>query len=276
MAAACRARVFAGVLGALAFAAAVTACATGGTSDPDGAVGSPADGAVPDAPIDPPDAMMPGDAGVDAGPTCSPCQLVDQCGCGGGEACDLGGPSPGQGTTTCRAVTAPGTAASTCSGTTTCASGFTCLGPAGGASCKRFCKGDGECDGGGGLCTVQVTYNNVPIPGVKVCSPKCDPFTAVGCPTGWGCHFYYNNSESRSFTWCAPAGGGGQGAACLDDGDCSAGHGCFCTDALCLQQKCLKSCQRAPAGGPGCTGGRTCFALTPPATIGTIEYGVCN
>jgi hypothetical protein len=271
------------------------ACASGGASgDPDSGGGdddAPDSGGMmgmPDAGgmMGTPDAggmMGTPDAGgmmgtPDAGPTCTPCQLVAQCGCDPGEACDLGGANPAQGTTECRPVTVQGMETSTCNGVTACAPGFTCLGPAGEASCKEWCASDAQCGpGAGGLCTVQVYYNNMPIPGAKVCSPSCNPLTHAGCPSGWGCHVYYNDTEARNFTWCTATGAGGQGAMCTDDTDCQQGFGCFCTDASCTPslQKCLKTCNQS-AGGTGCPAGKLCFSLNPAAVIGGIEYGVCN
>jgi hypothetical protein len=222
------------------------------------------------------------DAGeTDGGPpdaaTCSPCELVSQCGCDPQtEACDLGGANPAQGTTVCRPVLIEGGETDTCNDSTSCAAGFVCLGSAGAASCKRYCHDDAPCDGGGGICVIEVTVGGTPIPGVKVCSPRCDPFTSQGCPSGWGCAPFSDPQELRNFTWCELAGTGGQNALCSDDGQCQEGFTCVQVGS---SARCKRYCDRGD-GVPGCSGGLSCVALVDsvgqPLTVAGVTYGVCN
>jgi hypothetical protein len=214
---------------------------------------------------------------ADAAPGCSPCELVSQCGCDpSSQACDLGGASPAQGTTVCRPVLIEGRELDTCHDSTGCAAGYVCLGSQAAASCKRYCQDDDACDGGGGVCVIEVTASGAPIPGVKVCSPSCDPFTSQGCPSGWGCGPFSDPQELRNFTWCQLAGTGGQNAACSDDGQCQEGFTCVQVGST---ARCKRYCDKGD-GVPGCTGNLTCVALVDavgaPLTIAGVTYGVCN
>jgi len=256
-----------------------------GDDDADGGTGPVADGASVDVSIvtpgDEPDASVsslpdagPGDP--DAEPACSPCELVPQCGCADGEACDLGGANPAQGSTECRPVLVPGTTTSTCTDSTSCAAGHVCLGVTAEASCKRYCTGDEHCDGGGGVCVIEVTSGGTPIPGVKVCSPDCDPFTSSGCPSGWACGAYSDVQEQRNFTWCRVPGQGGNNSICSDDGQCAAGFVCL---NVASTRRCKKYCDRGDSN-PGCSLFQQCVAVIDasgdPLEVAGVQYGVCN
>jgi hypothetical protein len=244
-------------------------------SDDDSVGPGQADAAIVDASIDvdsppePPDAARP-DA---ASGSCSPCELVAQCGCATGQACDLGGAN---GTTACRPVNADGNETSTCTDSTRCAAGYVCLGGTVGASCKRYCASDDQCAGGGGICVIEVTSGGTPIPGVKVCSPSCDPFTASGCPAGWACGAFSDSQEHRNFTWCDVPGTGTNNAACTDDGQCAAGYTCVNVGGA---TKCKKYCDKGD-GNPGCAALQTCVGLVDaagaPLIVAGVTYGVCN
>jgi hypothetical protein len=278
----------------LALCATLAACATGGAaSSSDGGNSGNADAPVgaadapvgaadappggPDAPPGTPDAMMAG--APDAAPTCSPCQLVAQCGCAADQACDLGGANPPGGTTACRPITVQGAQGATCNGSTTCAAGNICLGGAGAGQCLRFCGGDMQCQGGGGLCAIQVTSGGTPIPSTEhasgtlhVCSLNCTPNTGAGCPSGFGCGAYFTTEQSRDFTDCFKAGAGVQNATCAGESDCASGFTCP------GDNKCHKWCP-LPAG-TGCTGGTTCLNLVDsnnnPIVVAGQQWGVCG
>ncbi len=242
---------------------------TSGALEADAADTPDADTAdTPDADTGTPD----GDAAA-----CSPCRLVDQCGCNPAtEACDLGGSYPSQGTTACRPVLIDGTGLDTCNDWTSCAAGYVCLGASGQASCKRYCSSDAECEGGGGLCVIEVTSGGTPIPGVKVCSPSCDPFTSSGCPSGWACGAFSDSVEQRNFTWCAVPGQGVNNAICSDDGQCAAGFTCVSVSGT---HRCKKYCDKGD-GSPGCAANQTCVGLVDaaghPLLVAGVSYGVCN
>src|SRR5262245_60898778 len=96
--------------------------------------------AVPfwDAPAEQPDApLLPK---PDAAVMClAPCELVSQCGCKPGEACDLDDTAISAGSHSCRKVTLAGSETSTCHGLDECASGYACVGPSGQTMCHRYC-----------------------------------------------------------------------------------------------------------------------------------------
>jgi hypothetical protein len=232
-----------------------------------------------DAPPGTPDASMAG--APDAGPSCAPCQLVAQCGCennASNPACDI---ADVMGGTTCRAVTAPGMATSTCNGVTGCAPGYICLGAAGQSTCSRFCGSDAQCAGGGGLGAIGVVSGTTPIPSAEhpsgnlhVCSPACNPFDGSGCATGYGCSAYFSTEQARNFTACFFAGTGVDNATCTGDESCASGFTCVNVGGV---NRCKKYC--SVGGTPGCTSG-TCINLVDGNSnnivIGGVTYGVCN
>jgi hypothetical protein len=261
----------------------------GGDDDPDAALGGDddaVDAATTDAPVvvilpdaapGTPDAnTTPGTPDASTPTTCSPCQLVSQCGCAANQACDLGGANPAAGTTECRAVVTPGMDTSTCVNDSDCAAGFVCLGEAGKSACRRYCADDSVCDGGGGICVIEVTSGTTPIPGAVVCSPSCDPFTASGCPSGWGCGAFSDQESGRNFSWCQVPGAGVNNAACTSDAQCAAGFTCVNTGTA---TRCKKYCDKGD-GNPGCTTGLTCVGLVDannaPLVVAGVTYGVCN
>lgn len=255
----------------------VGACATGGGGGGDDDMGTP-DASMslgPDAAITlGPDAAV---ATPDAAPACLACSLVPQSGCGGADACDLDDTNFAMGCTSCRPVTAQGTATSTCAAVTECAAGWVCLGSASGSSCLKYCKGDGDCSslGAGAICAIGLVAGMTPIPGATVCSHACQPHLAgAGCPSGWGCHLYQEAMGAmRLFVSCAPPGGGGHLASCTSNSSCQAGFSCY-TDGT--SNFCLKNCNATT--GAGCTGAGvppTCNSFSPPAVVGGVEYGYC-
>ena len=231
------------------------------------------------------------DANNSTGPdanSCShqPCSLAPQCGCASGSACDLDNANLATGGTVC--VTAgTGMEASTCTGDTACAPGYTCVGSP--SRCEKWCSGDNDCTSGpGALCIINIVYGTpqMNVPGAKVCTTDCDPSskTPAGCPATWGCHIYQENGGAmRLVTDCDPPGAGGVGASCATNGsrDCQAGLDCInVTRGTVTTPECHPSCycpsNNCAAGS--CTafsGSGSCQAFTTPVIIGTREYGVC-
>ena len=195
-----------------------------------------------------------GDGGLNA---CDPCELVSQCGCESDEACD-NDLDP-----TCRPA---GNArqGEVCSAANDCAAGFTCLGPPGGRACHEFCEDDTTCDGGGGLCNVDIAGGPQ-----LVCTTDCNPVNSSGCPASFGCSANFNNELGRYHTNCHAGGPGGQDASCSTLSDCLPGFHC----ASFASPICLRSC--VVGDSSVCTGGRTCRSFNPNAVIDGVEYGGC-
>jgi hypothetical protein len=269
----------------------LAACATartggdgGGDGDGDGDGGNRVD-ADPNAPDADPNAA---DAnGCDQ----QPCSLIPQCGCSGGMVCDLDSANLDTGATDCRAVNSPGTDTSSCVIAEQCAAGYTCLGPSGGAQCRRYCDGDPDCAGAGSLCALNVVFGspaaNVcwgpnPEDCAKVCTKSCDPTATAPptCPSGFGCYIY-GDGAGGDLTDCtkAPTSGGGVGATCQYSEDCAAGNiclitagdDCTTTDGDPGACSCFQTCKYGQAGQCG-----TCSNLNPAIVIGGVTYGYCQ
>ncbi len=232
-------------------------CATAYQPPGDGGQISINDGKRPDSGS----TTMNGDKGTDGGSVITGCTLVPQAGCPSGKACDVADLATGS--TTCRDVVSPGTEGDTCTTAKECEPGYTCIGSASTAACVRFCKDHSQCVAPGGVCTENIDT-------ITYCTANCDPLTSAGCPGDWGCHFEYDGGLARYYTNCVPSGPGGQGAACITDHDCQQNFSCVNVDG---QTACLKNCNDSANSGGG--GGTSCNGLTPPATLGAVQYGVC-
>lgn len=221
------------------------------------------------------------DAAVDAGMCArTPCSILPQCGCEGTPTtpvCDLDFDNLAGGDTRCRADTFHGGESTACTRPSTCAAGHLCVG-----RCARYCDDDDDCPGPGGLCILPVLFQNVPIPGVKICTTDCSPMDAASaaCPAGWGCHLYQEGDGARRWlTNCdpPPAMGGALGDACTRAQDCASGLDCV-NDGTGMGRRCRPYCT-CPGGDctmgvcPAGTG--TCWNYAPAATVGAVTYGRC-
>jgi hypothetical protein len=265
------------------FVVCVVGCASakdggsGGPTDASSSSGNP-DGHGGQGTID-----APGASAADAN-SCShqPCTLAPQCGCAAGMSCDLDGANLATGGTVCRAAGA-GTEATLCTADTDCKVGNSCVG----GRCRDLCATDNDCkSGAGALCIIQVQFGNPPqdIPGAKVCTTDCDATskTPAGCPATWGCHVYIETGGAmRNLTDCepGPASGGGIGATCTSNASCQPGNDCIAlTQGGVTTNQCRPSCicPNLNCNAGTCpSGGGSCHAFNPAATIGTREYGTC-
>ena len=206
----------------------------------------------------------------------SPCDLFPQCGCNAadGEVCDLDFTMLATGATKCRSVIVPGVETSTCTMSTGCAGGHVCVG----GRCRRYCIGDDDCPGDGGVCLIQLTQGNPPmdIPNAITCTTNCNPVQTVnhGCPAGWGCHVY--NNMGMGITDCTTGGGGGDGATCTTSSECSPGLDCI---TIGMNMTCEPTCV-CPNGncaqGTCPVGTGTCGGFVEPPVIDGVTYGVCT
>jgi hypothetical protein len=248
------------------------------------------DGGGGDDDIDAPDDVdAPTDAqeidAIDA-PVCSgtPCSILDQCGC---EAtpntpvCDLDFTMLTTGATKCRSrnTTVVGDETQTCTMASTCAAQHVCVG----GRCRKYCDDDDDCAGPGGLCIIDLTQGNppMPIPGAPVtCTTDCNPTLASNptCPPTWACHIFFDDpngvpdsGDERYLSDCLAAGAGTAGAACTGSQQCAAGFDCVTLNPG--GQQCRPVCNMATQTCP--TGTGTCTGFAPPVVIGGATYGVC-
>lgn len=259
------------------------ACARGAAAPGDG--GAEADGA----------SAADGGGGAADADTCpaEPCSLLDQCGCGATQVCDLDPDGLASGATACRDVTSPGTELANCAVSTECAGGYSCLGAGGALQCRRYCDEDADC-GEGGHCLIEVIYTDdggatQPVPGAVTCTKSCTIEAASdnGCPADpqFGCRLVWENPDSSAETngdeyflsdcGRAPASGGRDDAACTGHASCAPGYGCVTfSDGKRCKQYCVYAVGGA-AGPRACAAG-TCRQFSDHPTIGTSEYGYCD
>jgi hypothetical protein len=243
--------------------------------------------------------IIDGGDGADAAPTadadtCSaePCALLEQCGCGEVQVCDLDSEQFATAGTACRDVTSPGTELANCTVSSECAGGYACLGGGGLNQCRKYCDEDGDC-GDGGHCILTIVYTDdegmqQPVPGVNTCTKSCAPEKASdnACPDDpqFGCRILFDDpndtpddGDEYFLTDCgrAPPSGGGDDATCTAHTGCAPGFGCttFGADRRC-KQTCVYNVDGAP--GPRVCSAGTCLAFTDTPTIGTTEYGYCD
>lgn len=247
-----------------------------------------------DADVPPTDAPTDAQAidAIDA-PFCSgnPCSILDQCGC---EAtpntpvCDLDFTMLSTGATKCRArnTSVAGDETQTCTMAATCAPLHVCVG----GRCRKYCDDDDDCAGAGGLCIIDLTQGNppMPIPGAPVtCTTDCVPTAATNptCPPSWACHIFLDDpngvpdsGDERYLTDCLapPQSGGGVGAACTSNQQCAATLDCVTLSSG--GQQCRPTCV-CPGGncaaGTCPTGSGSCRGFAPPVVIATSTYGTC-
>lgn len=244
------------------------ACASAGRDQPAVNDAPPVVDAPPpvDAPPLPPDAN-----------NCAtqPCDILSQCGCGAGSACDIDD-EDNMGTA-CRTVFTPGDEESTCINATRCDAGFVCLFDAGTnvGNCKRYCDADADCGTPRGRCIITITSGGQPIADIpKACSSNCDPTNtaAGGCPSSRKCSLF--NAAGTGIVDCAIAGTGTQGASCQSGG--VADDKLCAPDFLCTTVGAAVACRRICRVGDNSTcGGLTCIPFETPFVV-DVEYGVCN
>ncbi len=192
---------------------------------------------------------------------CSPCDPIEQCGCGG-EACYLD-PSA---TPVCSLAGGLPRGAK-CSADNECQPGLGCttynVNP---GVCEPYCQAGG-CPG---TSCVEIAAGTTSAP-VGLCLTKCDPVSGGGCPDDLVCRvtaFVARGGGPVLAQVCAPPLGGGDHAACASTADCGAGY-------TCLQRECAPVC-RVP---DGCDVG-TCVSFAAwggvaPLFIDGVEYGIC-
>lgn len=212
-----------------------------------------------------------GGGGTGGTGTCTPpvtggtCDTFPQCGCTGTQACNV---TSEAGTTQCTSAGIV-TPYNLCTNLNDCTKGYACVGSA----CKSYCETNTDCTSTGGVC-IQVNFTSggtsKPIPGMKVCSKKCElQNPASACGSGLGC--YPDVQAVPPKTDCAKAGTATTAGACLADSTaCAPGYACLSNG------DCKKWCRVGFTSD--CGSGKTCAGWNPPnqIVIDGITYGVCN
>lgn len=194
------------------------------------------------------------------------CNAVSSAGCLSVEQCYV--TSDGKSTV----CSAPGSVpkGEACVALADCVAGTLCLA----GLCRPVCDSSGKLPGFGcaPLATcVQLKSDTVTYPdnvGVCVGGDSCALVTSAGCPSGLSCDLY--NATSKA---CLPAGNGGNGATCQDNGECLATHICVGSGAA---GTCAQRCD-AVSKLPKCPVGKTCKPLSygdPPKSM-PENLGAC-
>lgn len=205
--------------------------------------------------------------GTGGGTPCpeDPCRLTPpQCGCGFDEKCSVGADGP--------ECVQDGTidGGEQCLGSG-CQAGYVCAGfVAPPETCHQFCDDDGDCQGPGGVCALELTIGGTTEYTITLCSENCDPIANTGCVVpGMRCDVALDEGPpERHFTLCLPAGDGGQQEPCTGLEDCAVGLSCFTVNS---ESVCVTWCDRSD---PQCPVG-SCYPTDPPTLVGSTEYGVC-
>ena len=206
-------------------------------------------------------------SGVPCESTTETCEVLTQCGCAFGAACDFAGSAMA-----CRdAGNTP--LGSACETNVECASGGTCILGA----CKRFCVQNSDCGPTGAVCMQIKTTGDSPvdIPGFKVCLDHCEPWDVTSCGSGAACQPHTGLGVIPGTTYCTT--GGTSTASCPVGTLCAPGYGCFIDGAS--VRDCRKYCR---PGLPGeCPAGQTCRMLADGGNItgyflGDQVIGMCG
>ncbi|MCE9578233.1 MAG: hypothetical protein K8W52_34220 [Deltaproteobacteria bacterium] len=191
---------------------------------------------------------------IDAG-VCvhSPCDLVDNCGCTGGDTCSWNGNA---GEAYCRATDGTAPRSGACNQDTDCADGTMCVVNV----CRKACLNDPEC-GTGSVCRA----NFDPLLPALACTDACTPVTNAGCPGTDTCV----PLQGTDGAFCIPGDTIPDGGVCTDNAfNCV--HGAVCyrdSDGI---DRCHTVCD--PGTNMPCTG--TCDSKAD-LVVGGITYGVC-
>jgi hypothetical protein len=195
--------------------------------------------------------------------TTFPCDIVPQCGCGTGSACDTS--STGN---ACRSA-GSGTEATLCTADTDCAAGYTCSSRGGMSYCERYCTSGSNCESPRGKCLTDLATATTPV----VCTSGCDPLstTNTDCPSGWSCDIYRLGSGSGSdVVDCRPPGTASAGQSCAS---AICGLGLTCVVFSNGSQTCEPIC--SPNTNTSCPSG-SCHGFSTPFVVAGTEYGPCD
>jgi len=211
----------------------------------------------------------------------SPCDTFPQCGCGGGQSCDVSNLTTGA--TSCVAAGTTNNYAGCSTTASVCKVGSSCVD----GVCNPFCDSNSDCPGNYRKC-VQVTSGGMAIPGFKVCSQTCDPTSPQRddadydpCGPNINC---FPSTDRASYCVGPTTASGTQWADCTtggnpDDTKCAPGFLCL-EDTYILAPSpyaCFQMCRYGTASP--CPNSRTCYSLTAgssPVYAGAQQIGYCD
>lgn len=215
----------------------------------------------------PPDAGPPDAGPMDAEMCASPCGVVPQCGCTGGQGCFVNSMAM-------RMCADPGTVADgdPCTASRDCAIGRRCYRPTAREMVRRclpMCASDADCTGAHEVCYEPRLAS------IGVCAGvDCDPIRQTGCTGLDDCYYTEVVGEGgrvMQYRYCGVAGAQGIGEQCTDLGDCIPGTHCLPFGMM--GRQCLPYCEAAS----DCTGfgaGSQCVLIG--STAPTPPIGVCT
>jgi hypothetical protein len=222
-------------------------------------------------------------ATVDMSPMCtppvagSPCDTAPQCGCSGGQNCDVSNLTTGA--TSCVAAGTTNNYAGCSTTASVCKVGASCVD----GVCAPFCETNADCPGNYRKC-VQVVSGSTNVPGFKVCTLTCDPTSPQRddadydpCGPNINC---WPSTDRASYCVGPTTASGTQYVSCTtnntpDDTKCAPGY--LCLADIVVPYACYRMCRYGVANS--CPSGYTCFALSAggsPVYAGAQQIGYCD
>jgi hypothetical protein len=213
----------------------------------------------------------------------SQCGIFPQCGCGGGQNCNVENNTTGQAMCAAAGATPDW---NNCSGNgdAQCKKGSSCVD----GVCSPFCGGTADCPGAYRECLQVVNGSNQNIPGFKVCSQFCDPTNPQSSSGGYSAcgpnvNCYPGSDPGRISTCLGPTTASGtQDANCKngssgDTSKCAPGYACVHeTDVFGgSYYTCYKFCKVGVAGECSAFSGTSCKSFGTKQFAGGQEIGGC-
>ncbi len=207
------------------------------------------------------------------------CAIFPQCGCAGGQNCNV------EDTTTGKAQCAPvGTTGDynncTGNGDSQCAKGRTCVN----GVCMPFCGTTTDCPGAYRGCFGVNNAGGTAIPGMNVCTQFCDPVNPTSStggfsPCGPNVACEPNSAANGRISTCLgpTTASGTQGADCSngsnpDQTKCAPGYGCVSIFSTFFE--CERFCDVGVSGG--CPSSTSCGSFSTKQYAGAQEIGSCS
>ncbi|MDB4966467.1 MAG: hypothetical protein JWN44_2156 [Myxococcales bacterium] len=258
----------------------------GGGAGGGGGGGMAADMSMPADMAQPPADMAQGPADMAVAcvlnvPT-SQCGIFPQCGCVGGQNCNVENTTSGQAMCVAAGAT-PDWNNCTGNGDAQCAKGSTCVD----GVCSPFCGAVGDCPGAYRDCFQVVNSTQANIPGMKVCSLFCDPTNPQNSAGGYAaCGPNVNcfpGADRISYCLGPTTASGVQNTNCKvgtagDNSKCAPGLACVHETIFGSEfYTCYKFCKVGVANEcSGLGSGVACRAFATKQYAGGQEIGSCN